>query len=212
MQNTAKTTISNTSGKKASNASSAKIYTWSRWIHLYTSMVSLLVVLFFSATGITLNHPEWIFGTQQVSRDYTGTLPKNWLQNGVVSWLVTAETLRAKYGLKGRVSDNRNDDQQASISFRAPAYGADAFINMSDGAYKLTVNSQGAVAVLNDLHRGRDAGGAWAWVIDVSGGFLLIVAFSGLAMSLFMKKTRTAALITAGGGAILVLALMWLTN
>ena len=128
-------------------------------------MLSLLVVLFFSVTGITLNHPEWIFGTEITLKDYTGTMPKNWLQNGKVDWLTTAETLRAKYNLKGRVSDNRSDDQQASISFRAPGYGADGFINMADGTYKLTVNAQGAVAVLNDLHRGRDAGKAWAWLI-----------------------------------------------
>jgi hypothetical protein len=175
-------------------------------------MVSLLVVLFFSVTGITLNHPEWVFGTEITTKDYTGTLPKNWMQNGKVDWLVTAETLRAAYSLKGQVSDNRNDDQQASISFRAPGYGADGFINMADGMYKLRVNAQGAVAVLNDLHRGRDAGKSWAWVIDLSGGFLLIVAFSGLALSLFMKKTRQVALITAGAGASLLVILMLMTN
>ena len=175
-------------------------------------MLSLLVVLFFSVTGITLNHPEWIFGTEITVKDYTGTMPKNWLQNGKVDWLTTAETLRAKYNLKGRVSDNRSDDQQASISFRAPGYGADGFINLKHGTYKLTVNAQGAVAVLNDLHRGRDAGKAWAWLIDLSGGFLVIVAFSGLVLSLLMKKTRQAALITAGAGALLMLLLIWMTN
>ena len=128
------------------------------------------------------------------------------------TWLVTAETLRAAHNLKGRVTDTRSDDQQASISFRAPGYGADGFINFKDGTYKLTVNAQGAVAVLNDLHRGRDAGKAWTWLIDISGGFLVIVAFSGLALLLFMKKTRQAALITAGAGTLLLVILMWMTN
>ncbi len=31
---------------------------WARWIHVYTSMVALVVVLFFGITGITLNHPS----------------------------------------------------------------------------------------------------------------------------------------------------------
>jgi uncharacterized protein len=179
-----------------------------RWLHLYSSMISLLVALFFAATGITLNHPEWIFGTASSEHNFQGTLPSTWRQNGNVDWLVTAETLRAKHGLKGIVSDHRSDDLEASISFRAPAYAADAFIQMKDGSYSLKVVAQGPVAVLNDLHRGRDAGKAWAWLIDLSGGFLLLVAFTGFGLSLFMKKTRRAAMLTALAGTLLVLVLM----
>ncbi len=36
---------------------------WARLIHVYTSMIALLVVLFFAVTGLTLNHPEWTFGS-----------------------------------------------------------------------------------------------------------------------------------------------------
>lgn len=171
-------------------------------------MISLLVALFFAATGITLNHPEWIFGTTSSEKSFSGTMPKNWLQSGKVDWLVTAENLRAKHGLKGSVSDHREEGDEASISFRAPAYAADAFIQIKDGTYSLKVVAQGPVAVLNDLHRGRDSGKAWAWLIDLSGGFLLLVAFTGLGLSLFMKKTRNAAMLTALAGTILVLILM----
>jgi uncharacterized protein len=179
-----------------------------RWLHLYTSMISLMVALFFAATGITLNHPEWIFGTASSEQNLTGTLPKTWLQSGKVDWLVTAETLRSKHGLKGIVTDHREEGDEASISFRAPAYAADAFIQIKDGTYSLKVLAQGPVAVLNDLHRGRDSGKAWAWLIDLSGGFLLLVAFTGLGLSLFMKKTRVAAMLTALAGTVLVLILM----
>ena len=37
-----------------------RVHTVLRWLHIYTSMVSLLVVLFFAATGVTLNHPDWL--------------------------------------------------------------------------------------------------------------------------------------------------------
>ena len=37
-----------------------------RWLHIYLSMLGLAAVLFFSVTGITLNHPDWVFG--QVER------------------------------------------------------------------------------------------------------------------------------------------------
>jgi uncharacterized protein len=188
---------------------SIQVYVLTRWLHLYTAMISLLVVLFFAATGITLNHPDWLFGSEERVSDHQGKLPANWQQNGQVNWLETAETLRAQHSLRGRVSDTRADEQEASISFRAPAYAADAFISIKDGTYSLKVTAQGPVAVLNDLHRGRDAGRAWAWLIDLSGGFLLLVALTGFGLSLFFKKTRRAATLTALAGALLLLVLMW---
>jgi len=172
-------------------------------------MVSLLVVLFFAATGIALNHPEWTFGSAQSEQTYTGILPAGWQTGGQVDWLKTAETLRAKYGLKGSVSEHRSDSQQASLSFRAPAYAADAFIQIKDGSYTLRVSRQGPLAVLDDLHRGRDSGSAWAWVIDLSGGFLLLIALTGFALSLFLRKTRMAAVTMALTGGVLVALMMW---
>ena len=186
-----------------------QVYALTRWLHLYTSMISLLVVLFFAATGITLNHPDWLFGNAETSNTYQGKLPTDWQQNGQVNWLQTAEALRAAHNLKGQVSDTRTDDQEASVSFRAPAYAADAFINIKDGTYSLKVTAQGPVAVLNDLHRGRDAGSAWAWLIDLSGGFLMLVALTGFTLSLFFKKTRRAAMFTALAGTLLLLVMMW---
>lgn len=188
----------------------SSVYQAIRTIHLYASMLSLLVVLFFAATGITLNHPEWTFGTAQTEKDYRGVLPPDWQQEGQVNWLQTAETLRKSHGLKGYVSDTRADDQEASISFRGPAYAADAFINRADGSYTLKVVTQGPVAVLNDLHRGHDAGPVWGWLIDFSGGFLLLVALTGFGLALFIRKTRRAALITALVGTVVLLLLMGL--
>ena len=37
----------------------ARIAAVSRWLHVYLSMAGLFVLLFFSATGVTLNHPDW---------------------------------------------------------------------------------------------------------------------------------------------------------
>src|SRR5689334_23093059 len=38
-----------------------------RWTHIYLSMFSMAALLFFSATGITLNHPSWFFGAREHS-------------------------------------------------------------------------------------------------------------------------------------------------
>jgi hypothetical protein len=175
----------------------ARTHVWMRWLHTYTSMISLLVVLFFSLTGITLNHPDWAFGT----------LPTGWIEGTEVNWLTVAEELRAQQGVHGRAGDTRLDGTEASLSFKAPGYSADAFIDTATGKYTLNVQAQGGVAVLNDLHRGRDAGPAWAWLIDLSGVFLTVVSLTGLGILLYLKKSRVKALAAMLGAGVLVVVL-----
>ncbi|MDO4246818.1 MAG: PepSY-associated TM helix domain-containing protein [Deinococcus sp.] len=182
---------------------------WLRWLHTYTSMISLLAVLFFALTGITLNHPDWAFGTREVEKQVTGTLPSGWIKNGQVDWLTTAETLREQQNLHGRADEPRVDGTEASVTFLAPGYNAAAVIDTATGNYTVDILQQGAVAVMNDLHKGRDAPGSWKWLIDLSGIFLAVVALTGIGILLFLKKTRVQALSVMGLGSVLLLVLSW---
>ena len=181
-----------------------------RWLHIYTSMVSLLVVLFFAVTGVTLNHPDWLAAER--TEELTGTLPAAWKTEKGIDWLVVAEHLRATHGVHGAVSDRTEDDRTGALTFRAPGYSADSFIDVRDGSYRLTVSYQGAIGVINDLHRGRDAGRAWAWLIDVAGVFLVLVSLTGLGLLFYLKKVRLRALVTMAAGAALVIALAMLVT
>jgi hypothetical protein len=182
-----------------------RVHSALRWLHIYTSMVSLLVVLFFAATGVTLNHPDWLAGER--TDEVTGTLPATWKTAKGIDWLVVAEHLRTANGVHGTVADRREDDREGSLTFRAPGYSADAFIDVRDGSYKLTTSYQGAVGVLNDLHRGRDAGSAWAWLIDASGIFLVFLSLTGLGLLFYLKKVRMKGLVVMTAGAALVVGL-----
>ncbi|MVN78860.1 peptidase [Hymenobacter sp. HMF4947] len=186
---------------------------WSRWLHLYLSMLSFLVVLFFAVTGLTLNHVEWFDG-QQTERKATGTLPAAWVNTpdtAAIKKLQVVERLRQNYHVQGSVSDFIVEDDQCAVSFKGPGYSADAFINRHDGTIKLTEQRQGLVAVLNDLHKGRDSGAKWSWVIDVSAGFLTLVSLSGLAMLFFLKNKRANGLLVAlvGGALCYLLYALW---
>jgi uncharacterized protein len=183
---------------------------WVRWLHIYTSMLSLIVVLFFSLTGITLNHPDWLFGTEEVRTEFTGRLPNNWRTGGVVDWFVVAEHIRATHGVKGKAQDQQSTDTDASLRFAAPGYTADALMDQS-GKYTLRVSSQGWVAALNDFHRGRNSGAVWAVLIDVAGWFLVLISLTGLGLLFYLKKIRLNALVVMGLGGVLMWALMqWL--
>ena len=187
-----------------------RVHTVLRWLHIYTSMVSLLVVLFFAATGVTLNHPSWL-ATERTD-EVSGTLPSTWKTAKGIDWLVVAEHLRATNGVHGTVADRREDDREGSLTFRAPGYSADAFIDLRTGGYKLTTSYQGAVGVINDLHRGRDTGSAWAWLIDVSGVFLVFLSLTGLGLLFYLKKVRIKALAVMAAGAALVAVLAKLAS
>ncbi|MCI1187019.1 PepSY-associated TM helix domain-containing protein [Hymenobacter sp. DH14] len=181
---------------------------WSRWLHVYLSMVSFFVVLFFSVTGITLNHADWFDG-QQAETKRTGAVPAAWVHvpdTARINKLAIVELLRSKYALRGAVSEFEMQDDQCAVSFKGPGYSADAFINRQDGTFELTELRQGLVAVLNDLHKGRDTGAGWSWVIDLSAGFLTLVSLSGLVMLFFLKNKRVRGLLVAVVGG----ALCWL--
>ena len=182
-----------------------RIHTLLRWLHIYTSMASLVAVLFFAATGVTLNHPDWL--AAESTREFVGKLPGTWKSPQGVDWLVVAEYLRSAHGVRGTVADHNADDAQGSLTFKAPGYGADCFIAMADGSYRLTVSYQGAIGVLNDLHRGRDAGRSWAWLIDVAGVFLVLLSVTGLGLLWYLRKVRLSGLVTLAAGGMLLFML-----
>ena len=185
---------------------------FSRWLHVYLSMVSFIVVLFFAVTGITLNHADWFDG-KQVEKKSKGAVPLAWVKTtdtSKIKKLEIVEMLRKNYGIKGYVSDFLIQDDQCSVSFKGPGYSADAFINRKDGTFQLTELRLGLVAVLNDLHKGRDSGKGWSWVIDVSAGFLTLVSLSGLVMLLFLKKKRLNGILLLIIGGVLCYLIYWI--
>jgi hypothetical protein len=180
---------------------------YSRWLHVYVSMAAFVVVFFFAATGLTLNHLEWFQGREQTAQ-YKSSLDTTWTRTAgdQVAKLEIVEHLRKAHGVHGEVADFRVDAGQCSVSFKAPGYTADAFIDRATGNYDLTVSRMGVVAIVNDLHKGRDSGPAWKLLIDLSAALLTFVSLSGLVLIYFIHKHRVAGLMSlAAGGTIVYL-------
>jgi hypothetical protein len=178
----------------------------SRWLHIYLSMVSFAIVLFFSVTGLTLNHPSWFGGDKQMVIKSKGQLNIKWVNNpdtNKIAKLEIVEFIRKTHQIKGEVNEFRIDDSEISVVFKGPAYSCDVFIDREKGAYELSEIKMGMVAVMNDLHKGRDSGPGWSWIIDISAVFLVLVSLSGLTLLFFMKKRRVAGLVTGVIGLVL---------
>ena len=167
-------------------------------------MVSFAIVFFFAVTGLTLNHTDW-FSHQQRTVQFKGNVESKWIKtdDAAVDKLSVVERLRSKHGIKGALSDFRLDEAQVAVSFKGPGYTADAFINRESGEYELTETRNGFVAVLNDLHKGRDSGRVWAWLIDGSAIFMTLVSLTGMVLIWFVKRRRRSGLVIAAVGALL---------
>jgi len=188
------------------------MHRWARWLHVYTSMVALVIVLFFGATGIMLNHPSWAFGDATSRTTTTGVLTVDpTFDDGTIDWLTVAEHVRADYNITGSVSDFGLTGTEARIQFENPGYSANLFFDATDANFDLIVEQQGFLAVMGELHKGSDTGSAWKWVIDVAAGFLVAISLTGLAMQFFMRKRRRSALTTAAIGGVISAGLIWLT-
>lgn len=187
-----------------------------RWVHIYLSMFCLAIVLFFSVTGLTLNHPGWFGGNAIHRQEFQGTLDARWLQGDdpdparQVDRLAVVEALRARHGIGGSVADFRVDDRECLVTFKGPGRSADAFINRETGRYDLETTAHGLVAVLNDLHKGRDSGPTWSVAIDVSAIFLSVISLTGLVLLLFLKVRRNPGLVVAAVGTLALVLLVLL--
>jgi uncharacterized protein len=179
---------------------------YSRWLHVYLSMASFVVVFFFAVTGLTLNHTEWFEAAGRTTK-YTGSIDPKWASGPTadsVAKLEIVEQLRRVHAVRGSLTDFLIDEAQCTVSFRGPGYTADAFIDRGSGRYELTVSRLGLAAVANDLHKGRDTGAAWKLLIDLSAALLTLVSLSGLALIFFIHKHRTAGLLALASGGLLL--------
>lgn len=185
-----------------------------RWLHIYTSMLGLAAILFFSVTGLTLNHPDWFFANTSRSTQTEGMLDPSLLQPG--DWqeeifrLKIVERLRTDHGVRGALTDFRVDDSECNLTFKGPGYDADVLIDRGSGQYQLQETRMGVVAILNDLHKGRDTGPAWSLVIDLSAILMSIVSITGLALLFYLKMRRVRGVLVALLGGLLALAVVWL--
>lgn len=177
----------------------------SRWLHIYGSMGSLALVLFFALTGVTLNHQEW-FANQQTTVERHGTLDAALLRTGTadgVDKLNIVERLRADGGVRGALSEFRIDDAQCDVVFKGPAYEASVVIDRATGRYDILESRMGFAALVNDLHKGRDTGPVWKGVIDVSAILLVFISLTGLILLYFVHKYRTAGVILLAAGGLI---------
>ena len=103
------------------------------------------------------------------------------------------------------------DESECLVTFKGPGYAADAFIDRESGHYRLTQTYHGFIAVINDLHKGRDTGPVWSVVIDVSAVLMTVISLTGLVLLFYLKLEAGPGLVVAlvGTAVVVVVFRLW---
>ncbi|MEX2216087.1 MAG: PepSY-associated TM helix domain-containing protein [Phycisphaeraceae bacterium] len=171
-----------------------------RTLHIYVSMFGLIALLFFAVTGITLNHPDWFALDQPVTREVAGKVPTTTLKE--LDKLAVVEALRSDMHITGAVADFDISDDECVIDFKRPGGYARVIINRQTGNAQATIESYGSVAMINDLHMGRDSGGAWKLLIDITALLMVFVSVTGMLLLFKLPKRQRLGFILGGLGLV----------
>lgn len=161
-----------------------------RW-HWISSALCLIGMLGFAITGFTLNHAADI-EAQPVLTRWQATLPAPVLaavqaarpaREGAPApvpmrlrqWVAESHGLRLAAGLAPEWSAEE-------FYLALPRPGGDAWlrVDLSSGEAEFEDSDRGLLALLNDLHKGRNTGAVWRAFLDVFAAGCLVFCITGL--------------------------------
>ena len=183
--------------------------------HWISSAVCLVGMVLFAFTGITLNHAADIEASPQtttveaelsdgiltlLNKRGDGPLPL-----GVRQWLLQ------EYNISTPDSAAEWDDSEVYLGMPKPGGDAWLSIDRESGELIYEDTSRGVISFLNDLHKGRNTGSAWAWFIDVFSVLCLVFSLSGLWLLVRYARQRPSTWPMVGLGGLIPLLIIVLT-
>ena len=168
-----------------------KLHEW----HWISSAICLIGMLLFAFTGITLNHAGQIESKPRVETR-EGQMPEPLLAQlqAVQASLKEQDKSAAsptfpdpvnafirseiKVDVVGRSVEWNDDEAYVAL----PRPGGDAWlrVDLKEGAVEYESTDRGWISYINDLHKGRNTGGAWGLFLDVFAVGCLVFCLTGL--------------------------------
>ncbi|MGY0218016.1 PepSY-associated TM helix domain-containing protein [Endozoicomonadaceae bacterium StTr2] len=186
---------------------------WIRTLHVYISMLMLLIMLFFTVTGLTLNHRDWLPDApptvlNELPLPETLQNPQAWEDDPLGHAEQVRRWLNQHHGLTGnQISyDWQPEEQLLVIDVKRPGGYTLAEVLPEDGLVVLEHQEYGIAAVLNDLHMGRYSGALWRAFIDASALLMLLFTLTGLWLVIPQKKRRQRLLLLSSCGGVVMAA------
>lgn len=184
-----------------------RLFKYARWIHVYLSTALFSLLMFFSITGIFLNHTDWF---QSEARPITQTIP---LPQELATLLANPERpplaemksfIQKVTGLiDARKIDMDLEFGEWTFDFPLPAGYAFITVKAEEATMEIERQQGSLIAIMNDLHKGRHTGKSWSWVIDISAVLLCLLSVTGLFILFQQAKWRISGLVLVLLGTLL---------
>src|SRR5699024_7622503 len=177
--------------------------------HWISAAMSLVVMLLFAFTGITLNHaadlparPTITTKEAHLPSKLLHQLEQEPIDANVDAWF--------KQHLQLTLNWAQAEWDDGEIYLDLPRPGGDAWlaIDRQTGNIFYESTSRGWVAWLNDLHKGRNTGTAWSWFIDIFALTCLIFSITGLVLLQLYSKNRPSTWPLVATGTLIPLVLL----
>lgn len=184
--------------------------TQARVWHWITGAATLIGMLMFAVTGITLNHAGQI-ESKPVVTEITRVLPPE-----LLAQIGEAPPEGGKAILAKPVADWLERETGAPISRRTgewsdtevyvgmPKPGGDAWLSIDreTGDVIFENTDRGAVSWLNDLHKGRNTGPVWFWFLDIFSVAAILFCITGLVLLWMHAPRRPPTWFIVGAGLV----------
>jgi len=191
-----------------------QLHSW----HWISAALSLVGMLLFAVTGLTLNHAATIGATPVVTEQAAilpaplrpllsrSQAPDARLPSPVAAAVAAATGLDPA----GRAVEWSDTDAYVAL----PRPGGDAWVSIDRATGRITAETtdRGWISYLNDLHKGRNAGTAWFWFIDVFAVACIVFTLTGLLLLQLHARHRpsTWPIVGAGLAIPVILAILFL--
>ncbi|MCI4654029.1 PepSY-associated TM helix domain-containing protein [Sphingomonas aquatilis] len=192
-----------------------QLHTW----HWISAAVSLVAMLLFAITGITLNHAAAIPATP-VTHQKGASLPAG-LRAQIAAPPASADAplpsavaraVAESVGLDPAGRAGEWSDGEVYVALPRPGGDAWVSIDRRSGQVSSEVTNRGWISYLNDLHKGRNAGTAWFWFIDIFAGACILFTLTGLLLLQLHARHRpsTWPLVAAGFAVPFIIAMFFI--
>ncbi len=190
-----------------------EFYRQSRLWHGYLSAFAFISLMFFSVTGLLLNHPEWLAQESKSEEIRLNLLPGDIAaaRNTGDPARALAGLIDAKGGVGGLYSSGEIEGEEAFLRYEGVAGNASVLVDLKTGAAEATLQKSDAVTILNDLHRGKNAGDAWKLFIDISAAIFLVLSLVGYILFFSLRYRLAQSLgLTIASLAAMTAVFVWL--
>jgi hypothetical protein len=209
--------VAEKAAQKAHRAKVRRLFwlTQARIWHWITGAATLIAMLLFAITGITLNHASQIEAKPTVT-EIVKVMPPELLaqlgsspEEGAVAILPkpVADWLEKETGAS--VSRKTGEWSDTDVYVGMPKPGGDAWLSIDRETGEVTYENtdRGVIAWLNDLHKGRNTGPVWFLFLDIFAAAAILFCITGL-MLLWMHAPRRPPTWFIVGAGLLVPAII----